>query len=312
MAVVVRTLFPDWMTTAALPWLEEVIDQGRKSRPEEFRSFFRLMSTDKPHVQYTSMGTLGTFVETDENSDVTFDNPNQGFDKTLTPLQYSLGFSVSRIALDDDKIGPLKNLASHLGRSYTESRNILAADIFNNGFSGSFNTGADGLELFSTAHLLDGSAVTFNNELDTAADLSITSLRTAMIDFSDFRDGRNKRLNLRPNKLIVPRELEWDALEILKSQLRPDTANNAVNAFNLDGYNTGGLSVMKWNYLTDTDAWFLQAPEEDHYLIFLEREPFNVVSDVNFRNRALETAAWGRFDVDWVNNGIGIFGSPGA
>ena len=90
MAVVVRTLFPDWMTTAALPWLEEVIDQGRKTRPEEFRSFFRLMSTDKPHVQYTSMGTLGTFVETDENSDVTFDNPNQGFKVVSEPFKSSL------------------------------------------------------------------------------------------------------------------------------------------------------------------------------------------------------------------------------
>ena len=82
MAVVLRTNFPDWMTTAALPCLEEVIDQGRKTRPEEFRQMFRMESTDKPHKQYTSMGTLGTFVETDENSDVTFDSPNQGYDKT--------------------------------------------------------------------------------------------------------------------------------------------------------------------------------------------------------------------------------------
>ena len=311
MATVLRSTFPDWMTTAALPWLEEVIDQGRKLKPEQFRPMFRMDSTDKPHVQYTSMGTLGTFVETDENGNVTFDSPNQGFDKTLTPLQYSLGFSVSRIALDDDKIGPLKNLASHLGRSWTETRNILAADIFNNGFSGSF-TGSDGVELFSTAHLLDGSSTTFNNELDTAADLSITSLRTAMIDFRDFRDGRNKRLNLKPNKIIVPPNLEWDAREILKSQLKSGTANNDINAFAGDEMNTAGLQIVVWDYLTDTDAWFLQSPEEDHYLIFLEREAFNTVSDVNSRNRALEVSAWGRFDVDWVNNGIGVYGSPGA
>lgn len=78
MSVVVRSAFPDWMTTAALPWLEEVIDQGRKVRPEEFKDVFRMETTDKPHVQYTSMGTLGLFVETDENADVTFDSPNQG------------------------------------------------------------------------------------------------------------------------------------------------------------------------------------------------------------------------------------------
>ena len=59
MAVVVRSLFPDWLSTSALPWLEEVIDQGRKVRPEEFRPFFRMVNTDKPFVQYTSMGKIG-------------------------------------------------------------------------------------------------------------------------------------------------------------------------------------------------------------------------------------------------------------
>lgn len=311
MAVVLRATFPDWMTTAALPFLEEVIDQGRKVRPEEFRPMFRMQSTDKPHVQFTSMGTLGAFVETDENDDVTFDAPNQGFDITLTPLQYSLGFSVSRIALDDDKIGPLKNLASHLGRSYTETRNILAADIFNNGFSNNF-TGSDGVSLFNTAHLQDGSAVTFRNKLATDADLSISSLRTALIDFRNFRDGRNKRLNLRPSKLIVPPDEEWNAREILQSSLRSDTANNAINAFKVDEQGTSGLGLQVWNYLTDTDGWFLQAPEEDHWLIFLEKEAFSVASDVRFRNRAMETAAWARFAVNWVNNGIGVYGSQGG
>ena len=309
MATILRQTFPDILTTAALPWLEEVIDQSRKSRPEEFRRFFRMQSTDRPHVQYTSFGAFGRFVETDENADVTFDAPVQGFDRTMTPLQYSLGYSVSRIALDDDKIGPLKNLAAHLGRSYTESRNILAADIFNNGFNSSF-TGSDGVELFSTLHLRED-GVSFRNELATSADLAITSLRTALIDFRNFRDGRGNRLNLRPSRLIVPPEVEWDALEILKSAGRPDTANRADNAFRMDELGSR-LEVNVWNYLTDTDAFFLQGPEEDHWLIFLEREPFSTVSNVNFRNRALEVAAWSRFDVDWVNNGTGIYGSPGA
>ena len=311
MAVVLRSTFPDWMTTAALPWLEEVIDQGRKVRPEEFREFFRMQTTDNPHKQYTSQGTLGTFVETDENANVTFDSPNQGFDKTLTPLQYTLGFSTSRIAMDDDNQNVLNTLAQHLGRSYSETRNILSADIFNNGFSNSF-TGADGVELFSSLHLQDGSSVTFRNELATTADLSISTLQTALIDFRNFRDGRNKRLSLRPNKLIIPPDNEFNAREILQSAGRSDTANRADNQFPNAELSLTGDSIKVWNYLTDTDAWFLQAPEEDHWLVFLEREPFNVTSDVNSRNRALETMAWARFDVDWVNNGIGIFGVEGA
>ena len=180
----------------------------------------------------------------------------------------------------------MKNLASHLGRSYSETRNIIAADVFNNGFSSSF-TGADGVELFSSLHLQDGSSVTFRNELATPADLVTTSLRTALIDFRNFRDGRNKRLNLRPSKLIIPPDGEFDAREILQSVGRSDTANRADNVFGKAELSLNGDSIKVWNYLTDPDAWFLQAPEEDHYMIFLEREKFNVSSDVNFRSRAL-------------------------
>ena len=306
-----RSTFPDLWTTDALPFLEEVIDQGRKSRPEEFQPFFKMKTTADPHVQYTSQGTLGLFVETDEGARATFDAASQGFDKTLTPLQYTLGYTMTRIAMDDDKKGILSGLASHLGRSYSESRNILAADIFNNGFSNSF-LGADGVELFSSLHLQDGSSTTFRNELATTADLSITSLRTALIDFRNFRDGRNKRLNLRPSKLIVPPDGEFEAREILQSVGRSDTANRADNMFGKSELSLTGDSIHVWNYITDTDSWYLQAPEEDHWLVFLEREPFNVQTDTVSQNRNIEVTSWARFDVDWVNNGIGIFGVEGA
>jgi len=225
-------------------------------------------------------------------------------------LQYSLGFRISRLAFDDDRLGALRNMAKDLGWSYTESENILSADIFNNGYNSSF-TGPDGVELFSTLHLRED-AVAFNNELDTAADLSITSLRTAFIDFRDFRDGRGKRLMLRPEVMLVPSDGYFDAAEILRSTDRPDTANRAVNVAP-DYFGEGSLGqILSVPYLTDTDAWFLVGPKEDHGLVFLEREGFNVETDVDFDTRSLKTAAWGRFDVDWVNNGVGVYGSPGA
>ena len=66
------------------------------------------------------------------------------------------------------------------------------------------------------------------------------------------------------------------------------------------------------HYITDADAWFLIAEKAEHGLIMLEREPFNVQTDVEFSTRSMLTAAWGRFDSDWINNGIGLYGSPGA
>ena len=306
----VRASFPDWMTTAALPFLRRIVESGRKKRPEWFQDVYRMESTDRPHEQYTSIAKFGTFVETDEGAGVTYDSALAGFDRTLTPLQYSLGFKVSRIAFDDDRIGPLKNMAKDLGWSWTESRNILSADIFNNGFSASF-TGADGVALFSTAHVRED-GVTFRNTLATAADFSITSLRTAHIDFRNFRDGRGKRLNLSPESILIPPDGYFDVAEVLQSTDRPDTANRAKNV-TPDYFGQGMLSKINvCDYLTDADAFFLIGPKDDHGLVFLERETFTVENDVDFDSRTLKTAAWGRFDVDWVNNGVGVYGSPGA
>lgn len=311
MATMTRSQFPDvFSSTAALAFLRQIIQSGTKRRPEWFQQVFRMESTDQPHEQYTTKANFGLFVETDEGSAVTYDAALQGFDRTLTPLQYSLGYKITKIAMDDDRKGIFTDQASDLGWGWTDSRNVLAADVLNNGFNSSF-TGADGVELFSTAHVHeDGS--TFRNELATSADFSITSFRTAMIDFRNFRDGRGKRLNLMPESILTSPDNWFDVAEIIQSPDRPDTAERAVNVQR--GFFGGAVfNILPPNdYLTDTDAWFLIGPKEDHGLIFLEREAFNVQNDVDFDTRTLKVASWGRFDVDFVGNGKGIYGSPGA
>ena len=309
MATMVRSQFPDVFSSTGLPWLKEIVESGTKRRPEWFQSVYRMESTSDPHVQFTGKANFGTFVETDEGSGVTYDAALQGFDKTMTPLQYALGYKISKIAMDDDRRGIFTDQASDLGWGWTEGRNILTADHFNNGFNSSF-TGPDGVELFSTAHVHeDGS--TFRNELATSADFSATSLATAMIDFRNFRDGRGKRLNLTPESIMIPPD-GWHAVaELVQSPDRPDTASRATNVFR--GFFGGGVfNIILNDYLTDTDAWFLIGPKEDHGLVFLEREAFNVQTDVDFDTRTMKVAGWGRFDSDWVNNGKGVYGSPGA
>ena len=310
MATMARAQFPDvFSSSAALAFLKQIVQSGTKRRPEWFQEVFRMESTSDPHEQYTSKANFGTFVETDEGDAVTYDEALQGFDRTMTPLQYSLGYKITKIAMDDDRKGIFTDQASDLGWGWTESRNILAAAVFNNGFDNTF-TGADGLELFSTAHLHENGS-TFRNELATSADFSITSFQTAMIDFRNFRDGRGKRLNLRPESIMIPPDGWHNVAEIIQSPDRPDTAERATNVFR--GFFGGGVfNIILNDYLTDTDAWFLIGPKEDHGLVFLEREAFTTGNDVDFDTRTLKVAAFGRFDVDWVNNGKGAYASPGV
>ena len=311
MAVMPRLWAPDWMSTSALPWLEEAIDWGRKKKPLFYDPVFRMETTDRPYEQYTSFTKFGLMAETDENAEYYEDAALQGFDITLTPLQYSLGFRVSRLAYDDDKLGVSRNLASGLGESDTETRNQLAAFIINNRTSTSYPV-SDGAALWSTSHVRED-GVTFRNRLASAADFNLTSWKTALVDFAtQFKSGRGFYQNYTPKFILTHYDTWMDIKEVLGSDLKPNTADNNTNVYN-SFFGNGDFTLLPpCAYLTDTDSVYLFADKEDHGLIYLEREAFNTQSDVDFDTRALKTAAWARYDFGVINNGLGAYAMIGA
>ena len=146
-----------------------------------------------------------------------------------------------------------------------------------------------------------------------SADFSITSFRTAQVDFTSFTDGRGKKLNLQPKTILCSHNNYHSIAEIIESPQRPDTANRAENVTR--GFFGGQPLTILWTpYLTDTDAWFMLGdPGHQLYpLIFLEREAFNSQNDVDFDTRTLKTAAWATYDVDFISNGKLVYGSPGG
>jgi len=147
---------------------------------------------------------------------------------------------------------------------------------------------------------------TEQNELTNAADLSVTSLRQAINDFKDTRDDGNLRINLKPKMLLVPKELIWDAHELLKSAGLPGTANNNTNSFSLVG-----LNAMEWEYLTDGDAWFLVADSSQHEMYFFERQAPELTSDKDFDTDSMKVKLTTRFSSGW-SDWRGIYGSPGV
>lgn len=299
------------MSTSALPWLQEAIDWGRKKKPLWFEPVFNMDTTDRPYEQYTSFTKFGLMAETDENAAYYEDSALPGFDITLTPLQYSLGFKVSRLAYDDDKLGVSRNLASGLGESDTETRNQLAAFILNNGTSATYPA-SDGAALFSTSHLRED-GVSFRNRLATAADFNLTSWKTALTDFAtQFKSGRGFYQNYVPRTILTHYDTWPDIKEVLGSDLKPGTADNNTNVYR-DFFGAGDFTLLPpCAYLTDTDSVYLFADKADHGLTYLEREAFNTQSDVDFHTRALLTAAWARYDLGVTNNGIGIYAMIGA
>ena len=80
------------------------------------------------------------------------------------------------------------------------------------------------------------------------------------------RDERGELIELNPSILLYPPSLRWTVHEVLKSQLRSDTANNAVNALNQIG-----IRPLMSKYLTGDDDWFVGSDSTLHRLMFYWR-----------------------------------------
>jgi phage major head subunit gpT-like protein len=308
--MIVRQQFTDLMLEDALPALKGLINKSFEKHPSQYPKHFRIMTSGRAIEQYTEITGLGLFKETPEGAAVHFDQPMQGFDKTFKHLQYSLGYRISRIMLDDDKWGLAAKMARELGSSARESREILAADVYNQAFNASF-PGPDGKPLCATDHPLIKAGGNQTNRPTTGMDLDQTAIELALTDFRLMRDPTGKKVRVTPKRLVLPAQLEFVAAEFMASTQRADTGNNAVNALK----HRAGFGAFEdfsvYEYLTDPDAWFILADLEETEMHWYDREKPVVLNDMDKRTRSIEQSMWYRCSVGFASF-YGVYGSPGA
>lgn len=292
-----RGQFSDLFLEDMLPELEDIICEKYDSKPDMIPQLFNVQSTDKSIVQSDTMGTFPTAVQIDEGESVSYFSATQGYDKTYRPYKYGLGMRVTEEMIEDEKWGLIAKFARALGKSVFEVRQISAANILNNGFS---DTGPDGVSLFSASHPLLGGGTESNT---ASVDLSISALEDAITRFSDMRDDENKHISITPKVLLVPPALKFLAKEIINSQLRSDTGNNATNAFMDDD-----LMVMSWDYLTDSGAWYLLAEKDEHDINWIERRAPKTEGAFDFDTGSGKTKMTTRYDTGY-NDWRGTYGA---
>lgn len=273
----------------------------------QYKEIFQIDQSSKSYEIDATLSQTGLLRVKPEGSNISYDDFAQGFTQTYTHITYASGFIITREEIEDNQYMELaQKRAKFLGRSAKETKENVAANILNRAFNSSY-TGADGVELCSTAHVLEKGG-TYRNELATAADLSESSLEQMCIDIMDFRDGANKLINAKPRKLVIPRALCFEAERILKSTLQNDTANNAINALKSKGILPEGYVVN--HYLTDSDAFFVLTDVPDGLKLF-QRRALETANDSDFDSENMKFKVTERYSVGWTDP-RGIMGSPGA
>ena len=271
----------------------------------EYTDIFSTHKSRKNWEEDMSVSSFGLAQIKGEGEPVAFDTEQQGFITRYTHAEYALGFIITRNMVEDDLydiVGERK--AKALARSMRQTKETVGANVLNRAFNSSY-TGGDGLELVSTAHV-NVAGGTWSNELTTAADVSEAALEQAVIDIGKWTDDRGLKIAVKPMKLIVPVDLDFEINKILKTEYEVGTANNTVNI--VRSRFPAGVSIN--HYLTDVDAWFIKT-DVDNGLKHFERRADSFGTDQDWDTSNAKYKAEARYSFGW-SDPRGIYGSQGA
>jgi len=278
-------------------------------KPQEYQEIFEMRQSSQNFEEAVNHYGFGLAVVKPQGESIAYDDAGQGALVRFVHIVYGLGFFITREAVEDNLYNQIaEQRAKFLARSMRQTKEINAALVLDRAFNSSY-VGFDGVQLCSTAHVLQKTNGTYNNKLTTDADLSEESMRQMDIDIANFRDDANNRILVRPRKLIVPKELKFDAEVLLKTQYQLDSANNNISPVYSTGIIPGGYTVN--HYLGDTDAWFVLTDADDGMVMYQRRamEMDNDTPDFDTENMKFKTSE--RYSLGWIDP-RGIYGSQGA
>lgn len=246
-----------------IPGLNAIFGTSYKSVDGEHTPLFEMTTSRRSFEEEVQLTGLGSAVTKPEGAAVTYDDAQEHYTARYIHETIALGFIITEEAVEDDLYDSFSKMrAQFLGRSMANTKQVKAADVFNNGFSTAYAIG-DGAAFFSASH---PTIVGTNQSNTVAADLSETTLESALIALSNYRDDRGILISATAQKLCIPPALQFTAFKILKSDLSTTPLTNVAGSENVSNRNdTNALRSMgffpKGHYVnhrfTDADAWFI-------------------------------------------------------
>jgi hypothetical protein len=289
------------------PILNEAFDGVYDQRSDEWSTVFReQQGIPRNYHEEPVLYGFGAAPQLPDGSPVTYQQGGVLFLQRYVYQVYGLAFALTKVLVEDgDHIRIGQVYAKHLAQSLVETKELLCANILNRAFNGSY-TGGDGVSLVSTAHpIVNG---TVSNQLNTAANLSQTSLEQMLIQVRQAVDNNGKKIRLQPVKLVVAPGNVFQAEVLLKSVLRTGTANNDINPIKSIGLLPEGATVI--SRLTSATNWWVQtdAPEGTKLMM---RRALEKTMEGDFETDSMRYKATERYIPGWTDWRT-LYGTPGV
>jgi len=273
--------------------------------PRQWDKVFTTVSSKMAQERTVEMALFSTAKLKQEGGATEMDNEaGQRFVYNQEHKEIGLGFAITRKAIDDNQYKTqFRPSVEALSDSFAQTKEIYGAAIFNSATTYDSRIGGDGKALCASDHPIDGS--TQANRPSVDLDLGEASLLQAMATVRNFRNVRGLKIMARARKLVIPPALEPIAIRLLKTELRPGTADNDVNALRSAH---GGLpdGYVTLDFLTSDYAWFLLTNIKG--LLHMKRIGYETKMTTDFTTHNLLTTGYERYSFgykDWRS----IYGS---
>lgn len=261
--------------------------------PEYKGMGFNEVNSDDAYEEMVEYAGFGPAPAKEEAATMAVDVVSQGYTKRITQTAYAVMMPVSEEAIRFRKYKEAIDGAASIAESLRLRVEYLVADLFANAFDSTNFAGPDSVSLCNTAHKLIRGG-TYSNMPATNASLSETALETIITLTRKMPGSHGYPVGVKPERLIGPPDLEWEAMRILKSDKQNDTMNNATNTMK-------GVMTWKGNrFMASTTNWFVgTSAKKGLYIIWTMKPEFREY-DVNAQ-RAHVYDGYQMLGVDFVD-----------
>lgn len=225
------------------------LGMGREIK-ERIELYFRKVKSDKKKETYFEMGDYGTVPEF--QGELEYEGIKQGYESTITNKLYGKGLRIDYEFMRTDQQNVVEDLPRMLGIAMNRRYCGDSASWFNNMFSTAYPT-RDLLALVSSAHTSAVGGSNQSNRITSA--FSAINLTAARITMRKFMTNRNNVMEVTPNIIFNPIDLDDAVLEVIKSTGQVGTANNTINV------HQGKWTSISDIRFTDTNNWAIADKE---------------------------------------------------
>lgn len=227
-----------------LDTFKEAIDTAK---PYWKKMGFMERTSSKAFEEVREYAGLGPAPEHEELAQLKPDVVKGGYISRINQTAYGVMMPVSQLALKFQQVQEAIDGAASIQESLVLCQELKHAKIFDDAFT--VSNFIDGQSLCGSAHI-NPRGGTYSN-LMAASSLNETAVEAMLIAAKKMPGGSGYATGVRLKRLMGPVEYEWKAKKVLKSELEPGSANNALNSIRGEG-----LDYTANPHLASTSNWY--------------------------------------------------------